>query len=200
MTSAPEGEGDAAAARTFARRWLRVELASVLSKSFVRPGTAMLVASTAVLTALLSRTIQLWVSSSLAAHGLAFLAGAALAVALYSLTASWVEARSFAAAPHRWLLPVSGGWAGAYARPDRRGRMTLYSVWASPRGQHLGSHLIQHICAEMDARGCDLHLVAVNHRVARFYRRFGFEPVRQGRFAYRMLRPASDAAAAVRPG
>lgn len=189
MTAAPEGRGDSAA-RRFAWKWLQVELSCVLSKAFVRPATAMLVVSAGAFTVMLSRTMQLLVHSSSVALVLAFLAGTALATALYSLSASWVEARSFAAAPHRWLLPVGDGWAGAYARPDRRGRMTLYSVWASPRDHHLGSHLMRQICAEMDARGCDLHLVAVNGGLVSFYRHFGFEQVRQGRFAYRMSRPA----------
>lgn len=198
MTGAPEGGGDAAA-RRFAWKWLRVELACVLSKSLVRPATAMLVASAAVLTALLSPMMQLWVSSPPAAHVLAFLAGTALATALYSLTASWVEAGSFAAAPHRWLLTVGDGWAGAYAKPDRHGRMTLYSVWASPRDQHLGSALMRQICAEMDAQGCDLHLVAVNRAAASFYGRFGFEPVRPRWFTFRMCRSASPVPGPPRP-
>ena len=193
MAAATAGEGGGAAQR-FAWKWLWVELACVLSKDFVRPATAMLVTSAAVLTALLSHMVQLWVSSSAAAHVLAFLAGTALATALYSLTAAWVEARSFTAAPHKWLLPLGDGWAGAYAKPDGRGRMTLYSVWASPRGQHLGSTLMGQVCAEMDALGCDLHLVAVNSGTASFYRRFGFQQVRSGPFAYRMSRPAHQTA------
>lgn len=187
MTAAPGRQGDAAA-RRFAWKWLQVELACVLSKAFVRPATAMLITSAAVLTALLNHTMQLLMGSPAAANVLVFLVGTALATALYSLTAWWVEGRSFAAAPHRWLLSIGDGWAGAYARADRYGRMTLYSVWASPRDQHLGSALMWQICAEMDAQGCDLHLVAVNGGVIRFYRHFGFEQVRQGRFAYRMSR------------
>lgn len=193
MAAATEGEGDAAA-RKFAWKWLQVELTCVLSKNLVRPATAMLITSAAVLTALLTHTMQLWVSSSAAAQVLAFLAGTALATALYSLTASRVEARSFTAAPHKWLLQLDDGcWAGAYAKPDRRGRMTLYSVWASPQGQHLGSILMQQVCAEMDTLGRDLHLVAVNSGTAGFYRRFGFQQVRSGPFAYRMSRPTHRA-------
>ena len=199
MTAAPQKQGDAAA-RTFAWRWLQVELACVLSKAFVRPATALLITSTAVLTALLNSTLQLLMGSAAAGHVLAFLAGTVLATALYSLTAWWVEARSFATAPQRWLLPIGDGWAGAYVKPDRHSRMTLYSVWASPRNQHLGSTLMRQICAEMDAQGRDLHLVAVNGSVIRFYRHFGFEPVRQSRFTYRMSRPAGDAAAVAGAG
>lgn len=187
MTGGTEG-GGGAAARRFAWRWLRVELACVLSKSFVRPATAMLVASTAVLIAVLSPVMRLWVGPSVA-QVLAFLAGTALATALYSLTAFWVEARSFAAAPCRWLLTAGDGWAGAYARPDRHGRLTLYSVWASPRRQQLGSRLMRQICAEMDAWGCELHLVAVNGDAVRFYRHFGFQQARRGWFVKRMVRP-----------
>jgi ribosomal protein S18 acetylase RimI-like enzyme len=190
MTGALEGGSDAAA-RRFAWKWLRVELACVLSKSFVRPATAMLVAAAAVLTTLLSPMIQQRMNSPQAAHLLAFLGGTALATVLYALTAFWVEARSFAAAPHRWLLTLGEGWAGAYARPDCRGRMTLYSVWASPRDRHLGSALMRQVCAEMDALGYDLHLVAVNGGVVRFYRHFGFEQVRPGRLGYRMFRPSA---------
>jgi ribosomal protein S18 acetylase RimI-like enzyme len=194
MTAVPEQRADRAVARRFARMFLRVELASVLSKDFVRPTTALLVASTAIFTALLASTVQLRLHSPAAAHAAAFLAGAAVATALYAATALRVEARSFAAAPHKWLLPLCRGWAGAYAKPDRRGRMTLYSVWASPRRQHLGSALMRQVCAEMDALGCDLQLVAVNQGAASFYRRFGFEQVRRGRFAFRMFRPCTPPA------
>ena len=190
MAAATERDGDAAA-RRFAWKWLQVELTSVLSKNFFRPATAMLVTSTAVLTALLTNMMRLWVSSSAAAHVLGFLAGTALAFALYAWTALRVEARSFTAAPHKWLLPLGDGWAGAYAKPDRRGRITLYSVWASPQGQHLGSTLMRQVCAEMDTLGCELHLVAVNSGTASFYRHFGFQQVRSGPFAYRMTRPTA---------
>lgn len=170
--------------------FVRVELACVLSKEFFRPATALLVGSAALFLPVLTPTMQVWLNPA-AALVVAFVFAAALATSLYSLTAFRVEARSFAAAPHRWLMPVRNGWAGAYAKPDRHGRMTLYSVWASPRNQHLGSMLMRQICAEMDSLGCDLHLVAVNGEVVSFYRHFGFEQVRHSRFAVRMFRPCS---------
>lgn len=169
--------------------FLRVELASVLSKGFFRPTTALLVGQTVIFMALLTPMMQLWPRSASAARVVAFIAAAALASMLYALVALRVEARSFAAAPHKWLVPIRHGWAGAYAKPDRRGRMTLYSVWASPRRQHLGGVFMRQVCADMDEVGCDLHLVAVNRGVASFYRHFGFVQVRPGRFAFRMVRP-----------
>jgi len=197
VTAVLKQHADRATARRFARMFLRVELSSVLSKHFVRPSTALLVASAATLTAALIPTMQVWTDSPVATLLGAFLTGTALAIVLYTRTALRVEARSFAAAPHKWLLPLGEGWAGAYIKPDRRGRMTLSSVWAYPRGQHLGAALMRQICAEMDVRCCDLHLVAVNGRAATFYRRFGFEPVREGRFSVRMLRPCSPTRATV---
>lgn len=189
MKAEPGQHAERATGRRFARKFLQVELASVLSKDFVRPATALLLASAATLTAVLVPTFQLWLDSAATTLLAAILAGTALATALYAWTALQVEARNFTAAPHKWLLPIGDGWAGAYAKPDRCGRMTLYSVWASPRGQHLGSTLMRQVCAEMDALGCDLHLVAVNGSAASFYRHLGFKQLHSGRLAFRMFRP-----------
>ena len=84
-----------------------------------------------------------------------------------------MEARAFDAAPYRWLEQIEGGQGGAFARPDRRGRLTLYSVWADPRGHSIGSALMDKIIEDTEPAG-DLWLVAVNKRVVRFYLRHGF--------------------------
>jgi ribosomal protein S18 acetylase RimI-like enzyme len=194
VTAATRPRGDRATARRFARSWLRVELACVLSRNdFRRPSTCLIALVAAIVTAQLTSILLLLVESTPLALLLALVLGTALALTLYSVTASWVEGRNFAVAPHRWLMHVDQGVAGGYARPDRRGRMTLYCVWAYPRGQQVGSKLMRQVCADMDASGCDLYLVAVNRRVAAFYRHFGFETVSSGPLGVRMHRPAMKA-------
>lgn len=67
----------------------------------------------------------------------------------------------------------------------KKGRLTLYSVWANPRGRGHGAALLDQIIT--DTAPHDLWLVADNRRAARFYQRHGFHPVRRELLGHRML-------------
>ena len=114
-----------------------------------------------------------------------YLLAAALVFAAWMVTGRIMERRAFQRAPYRWLVRDGSDAAGAYAQLDRKHRLTLYSVWANPRGHGHGAALLQQIIA--DTHPHDLWLVADNRRAARFYQRHGFQPVRRELLGHRML-------------
>jgi GNAT superfamily N-acetyltransferase len=118
--------------------------------------------------------------------GIAYLVAVVLLTAVYLLVAPWVDARAYTAAPYRWLGPFAGGRGGAFARPDRRGRLTLYGVWAEPRRRGVGSVLMRQVIHDTEPAG-DLRLVAVNQAAARFYQRLGFVHVGRTLLGHRMI-------------
>ena len=179
-------------ARAFGRGLVRVELATVLSNPFSRPvGWILLLgalpASIAVCTWL---PPMLWIVSA----ALAYLIALASITGAYLIVAPGVEARGFDNAPHHWLRQYTDGQAGALARPDRKGRLALYSVWSQPRGHGVGSLLMNEVLHDTQPDG-DLWLVAVNKRAAAFYLRHGFQHVRRDLLGHRMVlrRPRSGA-------
>jgi len=113
--------------------------------------------------------------------------GIVIILGVYAAAAPRWEARSFATAPYRWLLRTGHGSSGAYAKPDRRGRLMLYSVWAIPQSQGIGAELMRQVLHDTVEQGLDLWLVAVNRRAARFYRRCGFNPVNRELLGTRMV-------------
>lgn len=180
-------------ARTFAARQHRVELSEVLSNPFARPvGWAILLGGTSfivLLAPLLANLLPM-----VAAIILAYVAGVVLLTGIWHLSAPILEARSYRNATHRWLLALGDqAGAGAYATADRSGHLTLYSVWADPRGQGHGGVLIEAVIA--DTAPDELWLTADNKRVAAFYRRHGFVDAGRRLTGHRMKlsrRPAGE--------
>lgn len=172
-------------ARLFARHQQRVQLETLLSDPLSRPsGWVILIGS-------IPTAAMIWFSTAAAMAPLAAaIVSYVVALAVVSgawMAAGWIaEARAFRRAPYRWLLHFgSTGAAGAYARLDRKQRLTVYSIWATPRGQGYGSMLIDRIID--DTAGAELWLVADNRRAASLYRRHGFEPVRRELLGQRMV-------------
>ena len=171
-------------ARTFARDQQRVELETLLSNPFQRPA-GRVIPIAAVPIAVLPWPMTAGVGSWPIAAAGCYLLAVALVFAAWMLIGRIMERRDFQRAPYRWLVRDGSVGAGGYAQLDRKRRLTLYSVWADPRGHGHGAALLQQIIT--DTHPHDLWLVADNRRAARFYRRHGFQPVRRELLGHRML-------------
>lgn len=175
----------------FARGQQQVMLTELLSSPLKRP------AGWAILVGALPTAVIVWpaaaaVMAPAAAAAVSYISALAVVFGAWVLAGQVVERRAFRRAPYRWLIRCGpSGAAGAYARLDRRRRLTLYSVWAAPQGHGYGSRLLEQVIR--DTRATDLWLVADNRRAAQFYRRHGFEPVRRELLGQRMvLRRSGD--------
>ena len=176
-------------AREFGQRQHRAELAALLSKPFAQPVSWALLIAAVPIAVLIWPWLSHHAPAYLAAAG-SYLLGLGLLFALWHLSAPTVEARAYQRAPFRWLLHLEdGAAAGAYAQPDRKQHLKLYSVWADPPGRGHGSKAPPRIIAE--TRPAELRLVANNRSVADFYRRHGFQDVRRVLAGYQMILPAS---------
>ena len=173
-----------AAGRRFGSQVVQIEFETLLPNPFRRPvGWALILG--ALLPAVMVWTL-LPPMPFVVAGPVAYLTALLVFSVTYRVAAPIVEARAFDAATYRWLEQPVEGQAGAFARPDRRGRLTLYSVWARPRGQGIGGRLMRQIIDDTEPAG-DLWLVAVNARVADFYRRIGFRRVGRELLGHRMV-------------
>ena len=184
-------------ARTFARDQQRVELETLLSNPFQRPaGRVIPIAAVPIAVILWPMTAEMW--PAFPAVAVSYLLAAALVFAAWMVTGRIMERRAFQRAPYRWLTQRAGAYvAGGYAQLDRKGRLTLYSVWADPRGCGHGAALLDQIIT--DTAPHDLWLVADNRRAARFYQRHGFQPVRRELLGHRMLVARSSNAEQSKP-
>jgi len=184
MVTAPRRRGDA---DRFGRMFTRVEITALLSNPFGRP-TGWIVLFGGVINGLiLAPALAPLTGNDPAALAVGVPLGIVIILGVYAAAAPRWEARSFAAAPYRWLLRTGHGSSGAYAKPDRRGRLTLYSVWAIPWNKGIGAELMRQVLRDTVEQGLDLWLVAVNRRAARFYRRCGFNPVNRELLGTRMV-------------
>lgn len=172
-------------ARAFAQAHQRVQNAELVAHPFARPTGWVILAGGAVTTGLIGPLLADVVPPPASA-------AASFAIAMVIMIGAWVlagrivERRAFQRAPYRWLIRFGArGAAGAYARLDRKRRLTVYSVWATPQGHGHGSKLLEQIIR--DTAGTDLWLVADNRRAARFYQRHGFAPVRRELLGQRMV-------------
>lgn len=174
--------------KRFGRMWRQVEFRSILSNPINRPLGQMILFIPLVSTALLAGLATWLTPPPLTVTMLAviYVVGVGVAAGTLALTSPRVEAKAFSAAPYKWLLSITAGSAGAYARPDRKHRLTLHSVWANPQGKEIGPVLMTQVLAETPSN-TDLWLTAVNTRVAEFYRRFGFVRISRGLLGIRMV-------------
>ena len=182
-----------AQARAFARAQQHVELTTLLSKPWQRPvGWVIPIAGLPIAVLLWPMLADVW-PVLLAVPG-AYLLAMALVFAAWRLVGRIQERRAFRHAPYHWLIHEDGAdVAGAYAQVDRKGRLTLYSVWANPQGHGHGGRLMAQIIA--DTTPHDLWLVADNRRAARFYQRHGFQPVGRELLGHRMVLARADSPA-----
>lgn len=168
--------------------WRQVEFRSILSNPINRPLGQMIVLIPLVSTGLLAG-LAAWLTPpplTVAMLVVLYVAGVGVAAGTLALTSPRVEAKAFSAAPYKWLLSIAPGSAGAYARPDKKHRLTLYSVWANPQGREIGPILMTQVLADTPSN-TDLWLTAANKRVAEFYRRFGFIRISRGLLGIRMV-------------
>ena len=123
-------KADRESSRRFAWLLLQTEFSAILSNPFTRPsGWLLTVGSLIMTTAFLS--LFLVFAGWIAALAAALVTGLLLTTAVYALTTWTIERRRFSRAPYTWLKRYSSGQARAYAMPDRNGRLTLRSAWAS---------------------------------------------------------------------
>lgn len=101
--------------------------------------------------------------------------------------AAWAEARLFRRADQRWLISTDSGWAGAYAQHVGQ-NWKLYAVCARPQGRGVGTALMGRICADADAAGASISLVAASRRAVAFYSTYGFRAGRRGLLGRHMRR------------
>jgi GNAT superfamily N-acetyltransferase len=174
-----------AQSRIFARHQQRVELATLLSNPWQRPaGWVIPTAGIPIAVLLWPMVADVW--PALPAAVGSYLLAVALVFGAWILVGRLLERHAFHLAPYRWLTQHSGAYvAGGYVQLDRKGRLTLYSLWADPRGRGHGGTLLDQILT--DTAPHDLWLVADNRRAARFYQRHGFQPVRRELLGHRML-------------
>lgn len=171
----------------FATGWLHAELGQIHRGDFARPFIWFTLALIVFPTAM-------WIYGT-APLGLAWQLGGAvlwvLLLATVSVPAQWASCASTARrATRSWLIEDDRGAAGALLHTRRGGGLRLGWVWAQPVGTGLGATLITQVITDCGEQ--ELHLVAVNHAAARFYRRHGFTPCgRRGFAGYPMTRPAS---------
>ena len=94
---------------------------------------------------------------------------------IWALTRFAVSRACARAAGHWRYVAESGALAvGLRGVDPRTGGWLLQSMAAHPRRAGAGSELMRLICAQADAAGAAIALVAVSGRAARWYTRFGF--------------------------
>ena len=159
----------------FGRQVAAVELVATVTD----PGRPLALVGVGVAVAVTANTILLgasWLPALLA------LVGTALGwLALVWLLTCCAEARACRRAAATWRYEnASGATAVALRTADRpTSGWLLQSMAARPRGSGAGSQLIRGICAQADAAGAVIALVAVTNRAADWYTRFGFQRVRK---------------------
>lgn len=172
--------------RQFARGYVRVELEEILSNPFARPLGWLIICGGAAVSAPVS-----WLLSNYlpwpAAAVLGLVIGLVYLMAALVPTLYLMEKRHYHRSTARWLVNDEAGIRGGYA-VEKVGEWWLYAVFARPRGSGLGAELLGSICADADAAGRDLVLVAGNRRAARFYQRGGFRMVGRRLTGYLMRR------------
>lgn len=174
-----------AQARIFARHQQRVELTTLLSKPWQRPAGWVIPIAGFPIAVLLWPMVAEVLLPLPAAVG-SYLLAVALVFGAWILIGRVLERHAFQRAPYRWLTQHGDAYvAGGYVQLDRKNRLTLYSVWANPRGCGYGAVLLDQMIT--DTAPQDLWLVADNRRAARFYQRHGFQPVRCELLGHRML-------------
>src|SRR4051812_21961000 len=170
-TSAAEprtrGEGFA-----FAQGAVRAELDQIRKRPFSMPSGWLVLALTAL------TAIAILTTAAYNPHGigrlpvalvyvLAHLVGLTGSVGLITV-AQLLEAPRFATAPYAYLLRTENGAGGAYV-VRKRGKLTLSSLWAWPRGTGIGSQVLQQACRDAKQTGASLWLVASNRDLVNYY-------------------------------
>jgi predicted GNAT family N-acyltransferase len=188
------GQTSAATAQTrgaFARGFVRAELDQIRRRPFSMPSGWLVLGLTAliaiaILEAAANNPQGLGRLPLVLVYVLAHLAGFAGSVGLVAL-AQLLEALRFATARHAYLLRTAKGAGGAYVVRER-GRLTLSSLWAWPRGTGIGAQVLQQACRDVEQTGTSLWLVASNRDLVRFYQQYGFMRTRRVLFGHLMLR------------
>ena len=116
----------------------------------------------------------------------AHLVGLAGSVGLIA-AAQLLEALRFATARYAYLLHTPKGAGGAYV-VRQRGRLTLSSLWAWPRGTGVGAQALLQACQDADCSRASLQLVAANRDLIRYYQQHGFRHVRRVLLGHLMIR------------